>query len=141
MLLPAFVGGALVSEQIEPPSRYVTLQSVATTTDESGQHYFIGKLEVSKEAYDQACLLKQRDARAAVLGALTGGAAIVGGIVLFLLVFRVLDWLFRTMPYLLPPTAEEQIATITREYPVEVAMWGGAEVLRVPMLLDQLIDG
>jgi hypothetical protein len=131
--------GVLVSEQIEPPSRYVTLQSVATTTDESGQHYFIGRLEVSKEAYDNACRLKQRDARAAVLGGLTGGAAIVGGILLFLLMFRLLDWLFRRLPYLLP-SVEEQIADIASDYPGVVASWGGADILRVPKNVDQLLN-
>ena len=37
-------------------------------------------------------------------------------------------------------TVEEQIAAITKDHPEAVALWGGVAVLRVPQLVEKLLD-
>ena len=126
----AFVAGvAAYSVVYDNPYRYVD-----TSRDPSGKElYFARGREVSKQEYEYFLKSQDNSTTAVTLAFVTG--------VVVLVLVAVLFWLlFRPRQSKMAQRVEEQIGAIARDHAAAVASWGGEWVLRVPKLVDKLLD-
>ena len=95
--------------------------------------YYIEGKEVSDHEYDYYVSTHTHETRAMVFGTMVGlGMACI--------TFIILRLVLRPRKPLVFATVEEQIAAIAKEHPDAVASWGGVAVLRIPQLLERLLD-
>jgi hypothetical protein len=95
--------------------------------------YYIRGRQVSQQEYDYYLRTNGNESVAVA-------AAIPSGIVVGLLTLVVLLLLLRPRKPTVLLSVEEQIVAITKEHPEAVASWGGPGVLRVPQLIERLLD-
>jgi hypothetical protein len=126
----AFIAGvAAYSVVYDNPHRYVD-----TSRDPSGKDlYFVRGREVTKEEYRYFLSSQDNSTTAGTLAFVTGVVLVVAAVALFWL-------LFRPQPSKMAQSVEEQIGVIVRDHGEAVASWGGEWVLRVPKLVDKLLD-
>jgi hypothetical protein len=102
-------------------------------TTPGGYTYYIRGRQVSQQEYDYYLRTNGNESVAVAV-------AIPVGLFVALLTLIVVWLLLRPRKPTVLVTVEEQIAAITKEHPEAVASWGGVAVLRVPQLIEQLLD-
>jgi O-antigen ligase len=95
--------------------------------------YYIQGKEVSQHEYDYYLDTHTNETGALVSGILLG--LVVAGIT-----FVVLWFLLRPRKPTVFATIDEQITAIGKDHPEAVAAWGGVAVLRIPQLIERLLD-
>jgi hypothetical protein len=118
--------GALVYQD---PHRYAQVEN----NWPNGYTYYVRGEKVTKQQYEY--YLKTGDNESVAVA-----AAVPVGLFVALLSLAVLWLLLRPRKPTVFASVEEQIAAITKEHPEAVASWGGPGVLRVPQLIERLLD-
>jgi hypothetical protein len=95
--------------------------------------YYVQGRQVSEQEYDYYL-------RTNANWGLGIAAGIPTGLVVALTTLFVFWLLLRPRKPTVFASVEEQIAAITKEHPEAVASWGGPGVLRVPQLIERLLD-
>jgi hypothetical protein len=99
----------------------------------NGDTYYIRGREVSKQEYDYYLSTGDNEPVARAV-------AVPVGFVVGLLALVIFWALLRPRKPTVLVSVEEQIAAIAKEHPEAVASWGGPGVLRVPQLIERLLD-
>lgn len=96
--------------------------------------YYVDSKEVSQQQYDYFLLQHRGNESLALVVAIP--VAVLFGLILCAIIW----FLFRPRKPLVFGTVEEQIAAFAKDDPEALASWGGVAVLRVPQLIERLLD-